>query len=73
MTGMLNYLTKTRLRTALVLLGLLIIPWEIVALLSSVIPYKSIIGYAWLITVPGTVLTLILAWRADRRDAGKKE
>jgi len=73
MSLMLKYLTKTRFRTALVVLGLMIIPSEVVALLSSVIPYKTIIGYAWLITVPGTILTLILAWRADRRDAGEQE
>jgi hypothetical protein len=66
-------MVKTRLRTVLVLLAILIVPSEIVAWLSTDdLSWKAIVGYAWLATAFGIVLTLLLAWRADRRDSREK-
>jgi uncharacterized membrane protein len=68
------WIVKTRLRTALVLFAMLVIPSEIVTWLSTDdLSWKAIVGYAWVATAFGIVLTLILAWIADRKDSREKQ
>jgi hypothetical protein len=73
--AMFRWITKTRLRTALVLVFFLVV--LIVSLLLIIgfhdVATSGIGAVTAIISAAGTVSTVILAWRADRRSAKESD